>query len=277
MSFQDNGGFKMLKEAFNEFATKQAPLMGKGNQIGEAVMVEIQTMISRGKMPSQNDMNDVVKKAVAKVITRQDIENLTADVRDLLTGTKTSTGIAMVLGSLDVSQVDKMVTDFVDSMKDPQQGLQIAKAIKDMANQPGIDDLGPQLSALIDGAPLPAAIKPLVEMQADRFARFVENAKFMSEQDIADAVARFADEIPTKMVSDMLYGVASSMSAETVSELLASAAASLPTPEKAGDLYDAAMGNTGNKPADKPANNDNAPKKDNKGGNPFKFGNKGPK
>lgn len=270
MSFQNNDGFKMLKEAFNEFAQKQAPLMGKGNQISQAMMQEVQDMLSRGQMPSQNDMNGLVKKAVARVITRQDIESLTEDVRDLLTGTKTSTGIAMIMGSLDMSQIDKMVTDFVDSMKDPQQSLQIAKAIKDMANQPGVEDLGAQLSALIDGAPLPGALKPLAEMQVDRFARFVENAKFMSEQDIADAVSRFADEIPTKMVSDMLFGIAASMSPETVSQLLASAAASLPTPQEAGDRYEAAVGiSSGN---NKPANN----KKDGKGGAPFKFGN-GPK
>lgn len=257
MSFQKDNGMKMLKEAFNEFAAKQAPLVKKFDSIGQIVMVEVQNLLSKGQMPTEKDMNELAVKAVAQVVTQGDVENLVADVQDLLAGEKTSTGIAMILGSLDLGQIDRGVQEAVASLKDPQVGMQVAQAIKQLLDQYDSTELGFQISAMASQLPIPAQFKPMVDVQLDRFSRFLDSAKWMSDEDIAAAVAGIADEIPTQVVSQMLYGATASMSPEAVSSILANVAASLPSPEEAGKMYADAVGIS----PKTPSNDDDKPKK----------------
>ncbi len=270
MKFDGNEGIKLLKEAFNEFAAKQTATIEK-TLIGlEGVQAEIEALVQSGN-PSPEELEAVIKGALVDALTQDDVENIVADVQELLAGEKTSTGISLLLSSFDASEMDQTIESLVSSLKDPQVAMQIAQGLKQSLNQPGQDDMGAALSAAASQLPLPEPFKMMVEMQADRFGSFLDNAKHMSEDEIANAVMGFADEIPTTMISQTLYGITASMSPEAVSQLLMSAAASLPTPQEAGQAYAALMGTSPKK-----ADNDNTPKRG--GGNGgFKFGGNKPK
>lgn len=224
MSFEDNPGFKKLKDAFARFAANHDP-----NQL---------------KPKLTKAATEAAKAALSEVereFPKESVERLVNDVYQLLAGQDVTDGLSQLVQTLDLSQIEDGLNSVVDRLKDPQIGQSIASGFKSLSGQVSFIEFKTQMKFLLGNDKMPALVEGIFDRLMDDLEVFYDESKEMSVKEIADRLADYADSIPTDFVSQQIYGVMQYVNPETLTMVIAQLTTNLPSGKQAADLYGAGL------------------------------------
>lgn len=216
---EDNNGSKFLREAFAKFAAKY-----NAEDIGARV---IRSVATGGKAAVDQAMQEFPKTFV---------NQLAKDVYSLLTSQELADGISATVRSFDEEKVKGLVDNLVDSMKNRETALDLAKKIKSALNKHSADDIANQLEGLLSLGNVPPQVQFMVQVLMSQFKPVMENMKYQSEDEIADQIIALADQIPSDQIAEQVAALTREVTPEKVSQQTAALAGKLPSAQAVSDI-----------------------------------------
>jgi|AntRauTorcE11897_2_1112592.scaffolds.fasta_scaffold00743_16 urease gamma subunit len=224
MSFEDNSGFKKLKDAFARFAAKHDPsqlqpkLVKTASAAAKAALTEVE-----------------------REFPRESVEKFVDDAYQLLAGQDVTDGLTEMVQSLDLSQIEDGLNTVVSRLKDPQTSQMLASSFKSLSGQMEFGEFKLQMKTMLGGSKMPPLVEGFFDKMMSDLEVFYDESKEMSTKEIADRIADYADSIPTDFLSQQAYGAMQFINPETLTMVVSQLTANLPSSKQAGDLYDYGM------------------------------------
>ncbi|MGM0422839.1 MAG: hypothetical protein ACQEQL_07070 [Pseudomonadota bacterium] len=224
MSFDENPGFKKLKDAFARFGAKHDPsqlqpkLVKTASAAAKAALTEVE-----------------------REFPRESVEKFVDDVYQLIAGQDVTDGLTEMVQSLDLSQIEDGLNTAVSRLKDPQTSQVLASTFKSLSSQMEFNEFKMQMKMMLGGNKMPPVVEGLFDKLMTDLEVFYDESKDLSTKEIADRISDYADSIPTDFISQQAYAAMQFINPETLTMMVSQFTANLPSSKQAGDLYDAGM------------------------------------
>lgn len=216
---EDNNGSKFLREAFAKFAAKY-----NAEDIGARA---IRSVAAGGKAAVDRGLQEFPKTFV---------NQLAKDVYGLLTSQELADGISATVRSFDEEKVKGLVDNIVESMKDRETALNLAKRIKGALNKYSASDIEAQLSGILSLGNVPPQVQFMVQVLMSQFKPVLEGMKYQSEDEIADQIIALADQIPSDQIAEQVAAITRNVTPEKVSQQTTTLAGKLPSAQAVSDI-----------------------------------------
>jgi len=215
----DNPGFRSLREAFKNFANKYSK-----DDLGARA---IRSLAAGGEAAVDRGMKEFPKTFV---------NQLANDLYGLITSQEVADGVSETVRSFDEEKVKEMLDGVVGKLKDYDTALKLAGKVKEILNKNSPDDLEAALDAMLDKGGAPMGQRMMVVMLFSQFKPVLENMKNATDEEIANQLITFADQIPVDAIAEQVGAMTREVTPERVSKQAHDIVGGLPSPDAVSDI-----------------------------------------
>jgi len=213
----DNQGFRLLREAFERFASKHkdADLTGR----------VVRSIAAGGEAAVKKGMEEFPKDFVKGVVS---------DFYALVSSQEIADGISTTVRSFDEEKVKEVLDTVIDSLKQDETALKVAKSLKDALSKTSTDDIENSLDAAMSGRSM--GERMIFKAFFEQAKPHIEEMRNASEEEIAEKIKELADTIPSDAIAAQVAAITREITPERVSKQAHDFVGKLPSPAAISDI-----------------------------------------
>lgn len=215
----EHPGFNLLKEAFKKFADKH----GDADLTGRVV----RSLAAGGEAAVNKGMQEFPKDFVKGVV---------GDFYALLSSQEVADGVSMTVRSFDEEKVKELMDSVIDSLKEDETALKVAKAIKDALEKTSTEDLENSIDAAMSSRSL--GERMIFKAFFEQAKPHIEEMRHASEEEIAEKIKELADTIPSDAVAAQVAALTREITPERVSKQAHDFVGKLPSPAAISEILE---------------------------------------
>ncbi|MDP2204983.1 MAG: hypothetical protein Q8K65_01605 [Alphaproteobacteria bacterium] len=213
----EHPGFKLLKEAFQHFADKH----GDADLTGRVV----RSLAAGGKAAVDKAQEEFPKAFVKQVV---------GDFYALISSQEVADGVSMSVRGLDEEKVKELIDNVVDTLKQDETALKLAKQLKDTLNKTSTDDLENALDGALSGRGM--GERMIAKAFFEQARPHIDEMRDASEEEIAEKIKELADTIPSDAIAQQVAGLTREVTPERVSQQAHQFVGKLPSPTAISEI-----------------------------------------
>jgi vacuolar-type H+-ATPase subunit E/Vma4 len=215
----EHPGFNLLKEAFKKFADKHADADLTGRVV--------RSLAAGGEA--------AVKKATQE-FPKEFVKGVVSDFYALLSSQEVADGVSMTVRSFDEEKVKDLIDNVVDSLKQDETALKVAKSLKDALSKTSTEDIENSLDAALSSRSL--GERMIFKAFFEQAKPHIDEMRNASEEEIAEKIKELADTIPSDAVAAQVAALTREITPERVSKQAHDFVGKLPSPAAIADILD---------------------------------------
>lgn len=215
----EHPGFNLLKEAFKKFADKHADADLTGRVV--------RSLAAGGEAAVNKATQEFPKDFVKGVV---------GDFYALLSSQEVADGVSMTVRSFDEEKVKDLIDNVVESLKQDETALKLAKSLKDALNKTSTEDIENSLDAALSSRSL--GERMIFKAFFEQAKPHIEEMRHASEEEIAEKIKELADTIPSDAVAAQVAALTREITPERVSKQAHDFVGKLPSPAAIADILD---------------------------------------
>ena len=213
----EHPGFRILKEAFQHFADKH----GDADLTGRVV----RSLAAGGKAAVDKAQEEFPQSFVKQVV---------GDFYALLSSQEVADGISMSVRGLDEEKVKELMDSVIDTLKQDDTALKLAKSLKDTLNKTSTDDIENALDAALSGRGM--GERMIAKAFFEQARPHIDEMRDASEEEIAEKIKELADTIPSDAIAQQVAALTREITPERVSQQAHQFVGKLPSPSAISDI-----------------------------------------
>lgn len=213
----EHPGFRILKEAFQHFADKH----GDADLTGRVV----RSLAAGGKAAVDKAQEEFPQSFVKQVV---------GDFYALLSSQEVADGISMSVRGLDEEKVKELMDSVIDTLKQDDTALKLAKSLKDTLNKTSTDDIENALDAALSGRGM--GERMIAKAFFEQARPHIDEMRDASEEEIAEKIKELADTIPSDAIAQQVAALTREITPERVSQQAHQFVGKLPSPSAISEI-----------------------------------------
>jgi hypothetical protein len=213
----EHPGFKLLKEAFQHFADKH----GDADLTGRVV----RSLAAGGQAAVDKAQEEFPKAFVKQVV---------GDFYALISSQEVADGVSMSVRGLDEEKVKELVDSVVDTLKQDETALKLAKSLKDTLNKTSSDDIENAIDAAMSSRGM--GERMMAKMFFEQARPHLDEMRDASEEEIAEKIKELADTIPSDAIAQQVAALTREVTPERVSQQAHQFVGKLPSPTAISEI-----------------------------------------
>jgi hypothetical protein len=213
----DHPGFDSLRDLFNKFADKYA-----GEDLSGRI---VRSLAAGGQAAVDKGLQEFPKDYVKQVAT---------DFYAMVTSQEAADGVSAAVRAYDEEKVKSTLDGLVESLKQDENALKLAKSLKDALSKTSTEDLENGLDQLLSSRSM--GEKMILMAFFEQAKPFLDNLRNSSEEEIAEQIKEMADTIPTDAIAAQVAAITKEVTPERVSQQAQEVVGKLPSASALSDI-----------------------------------------
>lgn len=213
----DNPGFRLLKEAFKQFADKHA----NDDIVGRVV----RSAAAGGKAAADKAQQEFPQEFIKQVV---------GDFYALVSSQEVADGISSTVRDLDEEKIKEVVDGVISQLKQDEVALKLAAQLKEVLGKASTDDLENALDAALSGRNM--GERMIAKMFFEQARPHIDEMRDATPEEIAEKIKELADTIPSDMIAQQVAGLTREVTPERVSQQAHKLVGQLPSPNAISEI-----------------------------------------